>query len=530
MNELMQLSKHLSLTPEELVGQSMALFNLLRSKSGGWTFDELVAESKLSEGLVIFALDLFVKSNAFRFDARDCRYRLGSRLLDDMYRAMSANELLTVSVSEIYGLRDKIGETVFFVVDDGAHAMVMSRALSGREVISTFEQLGLVLGFHNSASGKAILAEMEPIRRLQTVHSELEQVTDKTIVSAEALIEDLEQTRERGYAINDEESEAGLRGVAAAVYNANGEPIASVSVAGPSFRLKYSRLEAIADEVIATARRITEKLQKTDLTPINPQDPIRLSSEVCDAPDSPNWLEKKGKFLWLDPKKSTLLQGLEANSGKECCQLTPVINSYIKVSTGEQIGVSKNVVMNLSTGKKMEVERDIEVAVPSEEGGLWALMNAEHHKSLVHISASGMVTDRARLPTSSQRLAYCWTYKRVYASSPEQGVIHAYDLVSNRLLQIAQYPASLGQPSAMSMDPDCNLWVAFNDGWSLFQLSPYGVVLRKLYLPVPIVTGLCFGGESGRDLLVTSQRSGLSQVEAENAPLAGHAFVYKDLC
>jgi DNA-binding IclR family transcriptional regulator len=86
-----------------------------------------------------------------------------------------------------------------------------------------------------------------------------------------ALIEELERTRARGYAIAYEEAEAGMAGVAVPIPGPrpNSSPVGTLSVAGPVVRLTRDRLHGFAPELIDVAKRLSElwpiRLHQADL-------------------------------------------------------------------------------------------------------------------------------------------------------------------------------------------------------------------------------------------------------------------------
>jgi IclR family KDG regulon transcriptional repressor len=70
----------------------------------------------------------------------------------------------------------------------------------------------------------------------------------------------LEGVRARGCAIEDEESELGMRCIAAPLRNDSGEVIAAIGLAGPVSRLSKKALSAYAPHVIETAAAISARL------------------------------------------------------------------------------------------------------------------------------------------------------------------------------------------------------------------------------------------------------------------------------
>ena len=81
-----------------------------------------------------------------------------------------------------------------------------------------------------------------------------------TIVSKERFLEDLALVASRGYAVDNEEHEEGLRCIAAPVYDHSGEVVGAISIAGPTYRVTGSRLPALSREVMRIAAELSAAL------------------------------------------------------------------------------------------------------------------------------------------------------------------------------------------------------------------------------------------------------------------------------
>ena len=102
-----------------------------------------------------------------------------------------------------------------------------------------------------TAVGKAMLAELSEAEVGKIVRRwGLKPVTANTITTAGALKTELEAVRTRGYAIDDEEKEQGLRCVSAAVRGHSGRLFAAMSVSGPAFRMTKERIPEIGQAVM----------------------------------------------------------------------------------------------------------------------------------------------------------------------------------------------------------------------------------------------------------------------------------------
>jgi len=87
----------------------------------------------------------------------------------------------------------------------------------------------------------------------------LKRLTSKTITTPAELKADLKLTRERGYAIDNEETHEGVRCIGVAVFDHSGRPIAAISVSVPSFRLPMEKVPVVAESVCRTAKAVSEE-------------------------------------------------------------------------------------------------------------------------------------------------------------------------------------------------------------------------------------------------------------------------------
>jgi len=124
--------------------------------------------------------------------------------------------------------------------------------------IRAFFPPGARSAMHASGIGKALLSEISPSDVEKILQRKgLEEFTDKTLTSPDALHADLAASRHRGWAFDDEERHSGMRCVAAPIYNAFGEAFAGVSVSGPTARLTERSVAETGPLVRRAAETIT---------------------------------------------------------------------------------------------------------------------------------------------------------------------------------------------------------------------------------------------------------------------------------
>ncbi len=192
-------------------------------------------------------------------DRASGKYRLGIalfRLGTLVRRRMNVSE---VARPYLFSLREKTNETVHLAILDGRDIMYVY-FLESTQAVRMRSDLGLRKPAYCTAEGQAILA-FTPAETVEAlIQGGLRARTPHSITAPDKLIKALDAVRQRGCAIEDEESEVGVRCVAAPIRNDAGEVVAAVGVAGPVSRLSKKALTAFMPHVIATAQAISARL------------------------------------------------------------------------------------------------------------------------------------------------------------------------------------------------------------------------------------------------------------------------------
>lgn len=151
------------------------------------------------------------------------------------------------------------GEAIHLCVFDGVQmAFVERQEMSGaaNTVVTRIESAPI----YCTGVGKAFLAFQDEATIAKIIGDGIPGRTPHTLTDPAALREDLRLTRERGYAIDNEENEPHIRCVAAPIRDSNGRVIAAISISGPEERMPAARLEGLAPVVKETADSISLEL------------------------------------------------------------------------------------------------------------------------------------------------------------------------------------------------------------------------------------------------------------------------------
>ena len=179
-------------------------------------------------------------------------FRLGSLVRRRMTLSSEARPLLR-------DLREKVNETVHLAVLDGSEIMYVFN-LESTQAIRMRSDVGVRKPAHCTAEGQAILA-FQPVEVVERVMRDgLSRRTPQTVTDPQALRKVLDGVRVRGCAIEDEESELGMRCIAAPLRNDAGDVVAAIGLGGPVSRLSKKALVTFIPHVIETAAAISARL------------------------------------------------------------------------------------------------------------------------------------------------------------------------------------------------------------------------------------------------------------------------------
>src|SRR5260370_1822108 len=159
----------------------------------------------------------------------------------------------------LYDLREKINESVHLAILDETEIMYVYN-LEGTHAIRMRADIGVRKPAYCTAEGQAILAFQPPDVVGAVIGNGLLARTPQTITNPKKLLKALETVRSRGCAVEDEESEVGMRCVAAPIRNDAGEVVAAVGLGAPVSQLTRKVIACLFPHVTATAAAISARL------------------------------------------------------------------------------------------------------------------------------------------------------------------------------------------------------------------------------------------------------------------------------
>lgn len=188
------------------------------------------------------------------------RYRLGMKLFELGSKAIAGNDLREQARPYLSRVMSATGETVHLCILDGGEVLYVDK-VEPHKIVRLSSTIGRRSPAYCTSVGKAMLAHL-PLEEVDDMiqRSRLLPRTRNTITSSASLHAELAHTRGRGYAVDDEENEEGVRCVGAAVLDYSGRPVAAISVSGPSFSITKEKVATVSRPVVDAASMLSAQL------------------------------------------------------------------------------------------------------------------------------------------------------------------------------------------------------------------------------------------------------------------------------
>ncbi|MCK7613874.1 HTH-type transcriptional regulator BhcR [Roseibium sediminicola] len=239
--------------------RAMAVFEHLSTQSGVSlsALSEQMGESTATLYRILFTLEA---RGLVEFDQAQQLWHIGPGAFIIGARFLRRTSLVERARPILRALMEQTGETANLGVAQGDQVLFVSQ-VETHESIRAFFPPGTLSPLHASGIGKALLAFMDPDQCIRILaKADRQRFTEHTLCEVVPLKENLDLIRARGFSIDGEEKNLGMRCIAAPVFNHYGEAVAGLSVSGPTSRVSPDKVEALAGAVKAAAASLTAAL------------------------------------------------------------------------------------------------------------------------------------------------------------------------------------------------------------------------------------------------------------------------------
>lgn len=190
-------------------------------------------------------------------------YKLGVQLLDLGYRVNRRMDVHQEALPFIKQLGSKIDEAVDLSIFDQGQILCVEMIQSSH-ALTIAASVGKRLPAYCTAGGKLFLSNLPDEKLDEFLQKPLLPITEYTLIDPELLRKELITVRDKGYAIDEQELELGVRAVAAPIYDHLNRIIAALSIPGPLSRLSIERIQEVTPLLLQTTGEISHRLGSSD--------------------------------------------------------------------------------------------------------------------------------------------------------------------------------------------------------------------------------------------------------------------------
>ena len=239
------------------VADRLFLVMEILAETGPVTLAELCSHLDLNKSTVHRLLSSLMYMEYVKQDSETGKYALSFKLLNLSNKLLSHIDILDTVRPCLRKLSAEIGETVHFVQLDGLDAVYICKEESQQNSIRMVSKVGNRIPLYCSGVGKAMMADMDPAR-IQTIwnDSDIKKLTPHTIIDYTQFLQKIKEVSTKGYALDDEENELGVRCIAVSIPDYKGRTKYAFSVSAPIGRMSDERIEELAKIVLEVKEEI----------------------------------------------------------------------------------------------------------------------------------------------------------------------------------------------------------------------------------------------------------------------------------
>lgn len=243
------------------VQKAFKILHTIADSSAGLGVSDLAKQLKIGKSTVhgiassLEALGVLVR------DPVDKRFNIGYALLELGRKAYGRIEWREIARLPMERLMEKVGETIFLGIMNGDHITILDVVESHHEMKITSPP-GTRLPLLAGATGKVFLSQLDEKKAREILQKvALMRFTPKSVTDPKVFLKQVEETRARGYAIDDEEYLIGVRAIAAPIRTVSLAP-AAIWAVGFTSSLNDQKMKRVVPEIQEAAQDIIRSMIK----------------------------------------------------------------------------------------------------------------------------------------------------------------------------------------------------------------------------------------------------------------------------
>ncbi|SPE40342.1 Transcriptional regulator, IclR family [Candidatus Sulfopaludibacter sp. SbA3] len=240
--------------------KTLDILETIKSRDTGFKLAELARTVELPKATVYRILTT-LEGRGYLDRAADGSYRMAKKLFD-LQRSESEEQILNrVAGSIMERVVQATKETVNLGILDAGEVVVIN-TVESPQAVRMSSKIGNRRHLHSTALGKIFLAGLPEKEFLRLIRMKgLPRLTDNTLTTKAAVVEEIKLVRKQGWAMDNQENEIEGRCIGAPILTANGRVLAALSISSPVFRMDLARAKSLVPQLKSFCAEISEALK-----------------------------------------------------------------------------------------------------------------------------------------------------------------------------------------------------------------------------------------------------------------------------
>ena len=245
------------MTEIQSLARGLRILDLLSQTQDGVSITELAEALLIDKGSASRLVATLANSGYAEKDEVTRRFHLGPQVVTLSRSVLTRLPLREAAKPFLRQMMERTGECAHLAVAAQGKVLYIDQVESPA-TLRVNAQIGTMNPLHCTALGKVLLAFGDT-----PIPDSLESHTPRTITNPQALQFELVQIRRQGYALDDEEFDAGIRCIAVPAIDFRGKLSGSLGISGPSTRITHERLPELSAILVEIGQALSERLSFT---------------------------------------------------------------------------------------------------------------------------------------------------------------------------------------------------------------------------------------------------------------------------
>jgi IclR family transcriptional regulator, KDG regulon repressor len=249
----------MNLNGTQVLDRTFNILEIIAANKNGLCLSEIVDKLDLSKSTTYRILNALCE-RGFIEKHPDKKYKLGLKLIEISSIYLNDIELKTEAKPYLWEITKKFGLPVHLAIRDNQDIIYIDK-VDIQNNIRMYSQIGKRIPLYCSGLGKALLSGLDSDSLLRLANNiNFIKLTTNTIDNKDTFINQINSVKNEGWALDNEEYEAGIRCLASPIYDYRGHVIAAISISGPSSILKKSEDKENGQFITEFASKISRRM------------------------------------------------------------------------------------------------------------------------------------------------------------------------------------------------------------------------------------------------------------------------------